>query len=159
MDVTVLDLSFIGSLISGLLGQDVEVTATAEMALVGRPHMLVSEFCNDADEPAAYIVCEPALAVWFAAALSMLPPNIAKRHLRDPSWEGLLAENFHEVMNVSSRFFNGEDWPHVRLVQVYDHHGRLDQEVAASVKAVRSRLFLQVVLPRYGHGRMALLGV
>src|ERR1700680_2791113 len=72
-------------------------------------------YVSDDGTPVALCGCDMAFAANSGAALSMLPPNVAKEAAKDKELTPVMLANLHEVMNICTRLMLRDDSPHLKL--------------------------------------------
>jgi len=113
-------------------------------------------YIADDGRPVALCACDANLAAFSSAALSMMPPAVAKDAAKTRQLTSLMAENLREVMNICSHLVMREDAPHLRLQDVYAI-GALPASAQALLARPVERSDYEIALPKYGSGLMALI--
>lgn len=115
-------------------------------------------YVNDEGVPSAFCACDIAFAANAGAALSMLPPGVAKDAIRERSLTDVMQANLHEVMNICTRLVVRENAAHLRLNGV-SAVTALAPDRAALLKGARSRVDFDIAIARYGSGQLTVLSV
>jgi len=113
-------------------------------------------YIADDGRPVALCACDANLAAFSSAALSMMPPAVAKDAAKTRKLDGLMTENLREVMNICSQLVMRDDAPHLRLQDVYSV-GALPAPAQALLARPVERSDYEIALPKYGSGLMALI--
>jgi len=113
-------------------------------------------FIDDGATPVVLCGADVSLAAGFSAALSMLPPSMAKEAVQSRELSGAMRENLREVMNICTRLVLDSTSPHLKLDQLYPTKS-LPAAAAALLGAAPGRREFQLQLPRYGGGILSLL--
>ena len=113
-------------------------------------------YVDDGGVPSAFCVCDIAFAANAGAALSMLPPGVAKDAIRERTLTDVMQSNLHEVMNICTRLVVRENAAHLRLNGV-SPVAALPPDRAALLKATRARVDFEIALAKYGPGHLAVL--
>jgi hypothetical protein len=115
-------------------------------------------YVRDTGETAAMCGADTHLAASFGAALSMLPPAMAKEAAKSHELSAVMVENLRETMNICTRLVLDGGSPHLKLDQVYPA-ASLPATASALLNASQGRREFQVQLPKYGGGVMTVLSV
>jgi hypothetical protein len=141
----------LGMLFDGLV---VKVGGKIDLTPKGKAYFAV--YVNDQGAPAALIVCDLLFAANSGAALSMLPPNVAKDAVKSAQLTDVMIANLREVMNICTRLVLHENSPHIRLESVCNA-AQLSPAAAAIVAGVKGRIDFEIGLGKYGGGLIAAL--
>lgn len=147
----------VGGTLSDLLGRTAGIKRLTS-ALQPGPRIPVSiASYRTGDDKEVYLwVCELSLAASLGAALSMIPSGIAQEHVRKGRLDENLRENLHEVMNVGASMLSGGG-TRVVLHGLHLPPDPIPAELAPFVARPAARLDLEVAIPGYEPGKMALL--
>jgi len=119
---------------------------------------LFGVFIGDGNVPVALCGADLNLASSLAAALSMLPPGVAKEAAKTRDFEGTMQDNLREIMNICTRLVLDANSPHLKLEQVYACKS-LPAAAAAILGTASGHCEFQLQLPKYGGGVLSLLSV
>jgi hypothetical protein len=108
-------------------------------------------YVSDSDKIVALCGCDMAFAANSGAALSMLPPNVAKEAAKDKDLTPVMLANLHEVMNICTRLMLRDDTPHIKLRQLCVVSA-LPPPAAEILSAPRGRADFEVAIGKYGAG-------
>ncbi len=140
----------------GLLFDGLAVKPGAKLDLTPKSTAYVATYVTDNGAPAALCACDIAFAANSGAALSMLPPNVAKDALRTQELTDVMVANLREVMNICTRLVLRENTPHLRL-DTLSPAGKLAAPAAAIAAAAKGRIDFEIGLGKYGGGLFAVL--
>ena len=140
----------------GMLFDGLAVKPGAKLDLTPKSSAHVAVYVTDGGTPAALCACDIAFAANSGAALSMLPPNIAKDAVRTQQLTDVMVANLREVMNICTRLVLRENTPHLRL-DIVCPVGKLPPAAAAIVAAPKGRIDFEMGLGKYSGGLIAVL--
>jgi hypothetical protein len=144
-------------LVGGLVGKQIPARPGTAITPSPRTPMAIAEYVTDDGSLGGLVICDLALAASLGAALILLPPNSASDAVRANKLPEQLAENFQEVLNVASRWFNAPLRPHVKLGTVHWNQGGLPARPAEYLKRVNTRLDVSLAVPGYATGTLSIL--
>jgi len=113
-------------------------------------------YVSDAGTPVALCGCDIAFAANTGAALSMLPPNVAKEAAKDKELTPVMLANLHEVMNICTRLVLRDDSPHLKLKEMCGI-AALPADAASILNAPNGRADFEVGLGKYGGGVISVM--
>ena len=137
-------------------GLDVKIGGTIDTAPTSSTYVAV--FVDDGGKPGALCACDIALAANISAALSMLPPAVAKDAAKSKQLTDVMLANLREVMNICSRLLIIEGSPHLKLDQVYEAKS-VPPPAMAIVGAAKGRVNFEIGVAKYGPGVMSVLSL
>jgi two-component system chemotaxis response regulator CheY len=146
----------VGRVLSEGLGQQVTVKAVPAFKLDAKAPATVAAYRRDDGLLAVAFVCELPLACSFGAALGMIPPVRVDECLRSGKMDGVLSENFHEVLNISAHLFHQTGVTHVALREVLCIPGDLPADVRTLIENPPTRLDLEIDVPKYRSGKLSI---
>lgn len=115
----------------------------------------ISVFSDDEGATAVVCIANKEFAVYSAAALLMLPPDIVNEAVEKGDLTEASFCAFHEIMNISGRIFFNDHTPHLQLSKVCRRQQA--QTELTQIKKIGSRRDFKVSVPRYGAGQLACL--
>jgi hypothetical protein len=151
------DVPSIQELLSGLLGKRVAVKDGKPFAPGGTSPSVVGVFKRDDGVVAALVVLDVPLAANASASLVLIPPGTAAESARSGKLSESLLENVKEVLNVCSRLFATPGAPHVRMKSTHTIPPAAPAEIAGLLSKPNGRLDLELSIPGYAGGRMAVI--
>jgi hypothetical protein len=140
----------------GMLFDGLVVKAGGKLDVAPSSKALVGVYVADDGTPAALCACDFPFAANSGAALSMLPPNVAKEAIKSGELTEVMLANLREVMNICTRLLLKENTPHLRLQQVCQAKA-LPAPAAAIIAAARGRIDFEIGLGKYGSGGLAVI--
>ena len=143
----------VSSLLSGLLGRAVGAKRAPTPISVMLP-AFVAAYQRDDSTPVGLCICDLSLAANLAACLSLIPPAQAVDAVRARKLPQSLDENFHEVLNICTQFFQAEH--RITLGKVSALPGNLPKDILAIMLHPAAAIELEISVPSYMGGRMSL---
>jgi hypothetical protein len=144
------------NLLKGLLGMPITVQEQKKAASPWTPAMAAVYVAND-DTISALLLCDLAGANQLGAALSLLFPAVALENIKAKRICEATLENLREICNVGVNLFTQPGSPRLRLRDVLiATTAPLPADVQQATRKATSRLNLDVEVPRYGRGQLAL---
>jgi hypothetical protein len=140
----------------GMLFDGLAVKPGAKLDISPKSGSYYGVYLTDDGVPGAMNACDIAFAANSGAALSMLPPNVAKEAMKTRVLTEVMVANLREVMNIGTRLVLTEGSPHLRLDQVYAGPA-LPPAAVALLGAVKGRVDFEIGLGKYGSGLFAVL--
>jgi len=147
------------NLIADLLDKKIAVQKCEPLEIKPLPVVAVAAYEADKDDNklAALCICNMEFASRIAAALTMIPENIATESIKNGKLADVLDENFLEVMNVATTLFYNASSPHVKFKTLYFSNEELPREVLRLVRRPAGRIDLEINIERYGPGMISLM--
>lgn len=142
----------------GILFDGVAVKGAAKLDVSAASTSFVGVYVADDGAPVALCACNFDFAAHAGAALSILPPNVAKEAIKSKALPPAMLENLRELMNICTRLVIKEGSPHVRLHEVHPARA-LPAPAAAIVGAAKGRADFEVGIGKYGSGVLSLMAV
>jgi hypothetical protein len=149
------DLNLVRELL-GMLFDGLVVKTGAKLDVSSKSTGWVAVYVDDEGKPVALCACNIAFAANTGAALSMLPPGVAKDSIKTGQLTEVMLANLREVMNICTRLVLHEGTVHVRLDTVCPA-AKLPAAAAAIAAAPKARIDFEVTLGKYGNGMLAAL--
>ena len=153
----------VAGLLKGLLPRAVAATPLPSTALPPVGGHVVAEFENvDDGQVVACAVCDLPGAIRLGAVFTLIPSGAAADAIRAGSVEPVIAENFHEVLSIMSRLFEGSGSRRVRLGAVHWPGQPLLADLADLANRIRKpgvRTDLALDIAGYGKGNLTLLSL
>lgn len=140
----------------GMLFDGLEVKPGAATDAASNAYVAV--FVADDGKPVALCACDIAFAANSSAALSMLPPAIAKEAAKTKQLTDVMVANLGEIMNIGTRLLLTDTSPHLKLERVYPSAG-VPAAAAAICGAAQGRVDFDVGLAKYGGGHLTLMSL
>jgi len=140
----------------GLLFDGLEVKPGKKFDIVPPSGAWVGLYVSDDGAPVAACVADVALAANSSAALSMLPPGVAKDAAKSKELTDVMVGNLREIMNICTRLLMTDGSAHLRLEELYPAKA-LPPQAAKVLGAVAARVDFELTVPKYGAGTMAVV--
>jgi hypothetical protein len=148
----------IAELFTNLVGDAVAVDVLKGNPPGGETFAAVGNFVTDDNHTVAICALDIKLANWSAAALAMIPKDVAKMDIDNVRLSDESRDNVQEILNISASVFNKPGMPHLRfgkLVIAMDNG--LPSEYDAIIGSPTERRDFTVKIPNYGEGIMSCL--
>jgi len=146
----------LSSFLTELLGQPIAVSKSKEIALVGSQHNFVTgRYLDNKNRLMCACVADVALAATAGAALALIPRATADEAIVAGQLDDNLRDNYHEVVNILSKFLNGPTVPHVRLAELVEG---VPDDLAGLLTGTARRRDYDVTVVGYPGGHLTLLG-
>lgn len=101
-------------------------------------------------------VCDPALATFAGAALSLIPKSAAQQALAEGELSAMMRSNLREVLNIFSRLLMNSRTPHLRFNRL-SRGNELQAPEQETLGGMVARVGFEVEVPGYGSGRLWIL--
>jgi hypothetical protein len=108
--------------------------------------------------PVGVCACDIAFAANSGAALSMLPPAVAKEAVKGFALTEVMVANLREVMNICTRLLLRDDTAHLRLEQVYPV-SQLPAAIAQKLAACARQADYEVSMGKYAPGMISVMDI
>jgi hypothetical protein len=140
----------------GMLFDGLAVKSGAKLDVAAGSACYAAVYVGATGLPAALCVCDIAFAANCGAALSLLPPGVAKEAAKSKDLTPVMLANLHEVMNICTRLILREDSPHLKLRDLVTL-AALPAETAAGMRASKVRIDFELDIVKYGPGKLAVI--
>jgi len=140
----------------GLLYDGLEVKPGKKFDVAPASGCWVGLYVGDDGAPVAACVADVALAVNSSAALSMLPPGVAKDAAKSKELTEVMVQNLREIMNICTRLLMDDASAHLRLDSVYPAKA-LPPGATQLLAGVKGRVDFELNVPKYGPGTLAVV--
>jgi hypothetical protein len=155
--VLLLTTESVANLMSNLFGKKVAARRTAPLAAEDVKKSVVATYVRDDGAAGALAIADIPLVAYAGAALALIPPGYAREVAGSGQLPENIFENFHEILNIGSRWFNSPRTPHVTLKDVMYKPQAFAQDVGAILRNPGPRLDVEVSIPGYGDGKLTLI--
>jgi hypothetical protein len=142
----------------GILFDGLEVKPGKKFDLAPASGAWVGLYVGKDNVPLALCAMDAALAGYAGAALSMLPPAVAKDAVKSKDLTDVMVQNLREIMNICSRLVMTDTSPHVRLEEVHPA-AKFTAGVNAVISGQQGRVDFELNVPKYGPGTLAVVSV
>ena len=143
-------------LMLGLLFDGLDVKAGKKFDIVPPSGSWIGLYVCDDGRPVAACAVDALLAASAGAALSMLPPAVAKDAAKTKELTDVMVANLQEIMNICSRLLMNDSSAHLRLEKVYPSKA-MSPELTKVLGAVQGRADFELNVPKYGAGTLAVI--
>ncbi|MGF1644039.1 MAG: hypothetical protein ACFCUJ_10370 [Thiotrichales bacterium] len=101
--------------------------------------------------------CDLQFAAYSAAALSMIPVDVAQEAVRDKALTTMMRDNLHELMNICSRFLMSDETPHLRFDKVYPSLSDSPNGMRYLLDNAQAIRHFDALIPKYGKGKLSFI--
>lgn len=140
----------------GLLFDGLDVKPGRKFDVAPTSGCWVGLYVSDNGTPAAACIADGALAASAGAALSMLPPGIAKDAAKSKQLTDVMVGNLREVLNICTRLLMTDTSAHLRLAEIFPATS-LPASVATVLGGQKGRIDFELTVPKYGPGTLAVI--
>lgn len=147
----------VANLMTNLFGKKVTAKKTAPLAPEEVKRSVVAVYVRDDGSAGALAIADLPLVAFAGAALALIPPGFAREVAATGKLPDNIHENFAEILNVGSRWFNSPRTPHVTLRDLMYKPQAFAADVGAILASPGPRLDVEVSVPGYGEGKLTLL--
>lgn len=137
-----------------LFGKDIELTESSPVEQSNTS--VVGSYVDGEGKVIGAVIMDLPCACYTAAALSMVPPDIASESISSGVIEDNLRDNVYEVLNVGVSFFSDGTTPDMRLKDMYVGSKEEMQGVSDVLKNAYTELHVDVSISGYGNGASSL---
>ena len=127
-----------------------------ELDSLQRP--VVARYVLDDASTCGYAYMEMGTAVRMAGALTMLPHSVIREELMNPSPDGILESNLHELFSILSQLFNRGGRVRARLDRSWRDRDPLPPELFGVIDDPCWRADARVSIAGYGGGAVTIIG-
>jgi len=140
----------------GMLFDGLSVKLGSKLDVSQKASNYFGVYVSDDGSPVALCGCDVAFAANSGAALSMLPPNVAKEAVKDKELTPVMLANLHEVMNICTRLMLRDDSPHLKLRELCVQSA-LPPPAAAVLAAAKGRIDFEIGIVKYAPGVLCVM--
>lgn len=140
----------------GMLFDGLSVKVGGKLDVSPKAGSYFGVYVADDGSPAALCGCDMAFAANSGAALSMLPPNVAKEAAKSKDLTPVMLANLHEVMNICTRLMLRDDSPHLKLRELCPQSA-LPAPAAAIIGSAKGRVDFEIGIGKYGAGVLSVM--
>lgn len=144
-------------LFADLLGREVTLAGAPPLAPGNATPCTIGTYVDDALRICALVVADLPLSAYAGAAIGLLPAGRAEEVVATGRLDEVLAENFHEVLNIAASLFNVPGATHLRLHGVHPAGGAVDPHVLVQALTLGRREDARLDVAGYGAGRVSLV--
>lgn len=140
----------------GLLFDGLDVKAGKKFDIVPPSGSWIGLYIGDDGQPVAACAVDAPLAANAGAALSMLPPAVAKDAAKSKELTDVMVANLQEIMNICSRLLMNDTSAHLKLEKLYSSKA-MSPELTKVLGSVQGRVDFELNVPKYGAGTLAVI--
>ncbi len=142
----------------GMLFDGLTVKVGPKLDASPKSNSFFGVYVSDDGTPTALCGCDLSFAANSGAALSMLPPNVAKEAAKDKTLTPVMLSNLPEVMNICTRLMLRDDTPHLKLRELCVVSA-LPAPAAAILGAPVGRIDFEIGIGKYGAGVLSVMSL
>ncbi|MCA9038312.1 MAG: hypothetical protein KDA91_24470 [Planctomycetaceae bacterium] len=146
----------VNRIVVGLFGDEAIARANPKPVEFG-PNTVVVKYADDNSQVQRLVVCDVAFANNAGAALTMISPGVVADAIKANDVPDNILDNFREVMNIFVNIFQDTGHGHLVLGGIDLPTKEKDESTAKALAEPVGRADFEVVVPRYGTGRITLL--
>ena len=114
--------------------------------------VVIGSYSNGEGKTTGVIVMDYSCACYTAAALSMMPVDIADENIKSGEIEDGLRDNLYEVLNISVSFFSDGTTPDMRIKDMLVGPSEIPSDIQDVFKNAYTDLHVEMDIPGYGSG-------
>jgi hypothetical protein len=142
--------------LTGILGRAVTSKKAPPGPLTALRPRIVAVYGGDDDSVVSVWVCDLPFAAYAGAAVSLMPPQVAKECIAEKECGEDLLENLNEILNICRQCFPRAE-THIAPPRLYAVPEEVPGPVAATVSSPKQRLDLEIAITGYGNGRLSIV--
>ena len=137
-----------------LLGKEIGLKDSKPLDVSDK--VVIGSYTDDAGKTVATIVMDYSCACYTAAALSMMPADIAEENIKSGEIEESLRDNLYEVLNIGVSFFSDGTSPDMRIKEMLVGPSEIPSDIQDVFKNAYTDLHIELDIPGYGSGSSSL---
>ncbi|MFK8026613.1 MAG: hypothetical protein AB8C40_00975 [Gammaproteobacteria bacterium] len=114
--------------------------------------VVIGTYVNGEGQTTGAIVMDYSCACYTAAALSMMPADIAEENIKSGEIEESLRDNLYEVLNIGVSFFSDGTTPDMRIKEMLVGPTEIPGDIQNVFKNAYTDLHVEMDIPGYGSG-------
>ncbi|MGF1546070.1 MAG: hypothetical protein ACFCUG_01940 [Thiotrichales bacterium] len=146
----------ISSMLGMLYGDGLRVDRS-EKAIENPAKSIFASYIDESGRTVAAAQCDLEFAAYSAAALSMIPVDVAKEAVRDKELTSMMRDNLNELMNICSRFLMSDETPHLRFDKVYASLSDSPNSLRYLLDNAQAIRHFDAMIPKYGKGKLSFI--
>lgn len=139
----------------GMLYGDGFKVEQSDKAVENPAQAVYASYIDSDGRTVAAALCDMPFAAYSAAALSMIPVDVAKEAVRDKALSSMMKDNFAELMNICSRFLMSDETPHLRFNKVYGSLADAPNSLRYLLDNAQAIRHFDATIPKYGKGKIS----
>jgi hypothetical protein len=114
--------------------------------------VVIGSYSDGEGKTTGVIVMDYSCACYTAAALSMMPADIAEENIKSGEIEDSLRDNLYEVLNIGVSFFSDGTTPDMRIKEMLVGPTDIPSDIQEVFKNAYTNLHVEMDIPGYGTG-------
>lgn len=139
--------------LDSLFGKDVDIKDGSP--LENNDKVVYCTYVNGEGQTNGLAVMDIPCACYTAAALSMMPADIAEENIKSGEIEESLRDNLYEVLNIAVTFFSDGTTPDMRLKDMVIGSS-IPEDATEVIDKSYTNLHIALDIPGYGGGNSSL---
>lgn len=128
-----------------LFGKDITLKTSKPLEVSDK--IVVGSYINGDGQITGAVLMDYAYTCYTAAALSMMPADVARECIDNGDIEEGLRDNLYEVLNIGVSFFSDENNPDMRIIEMLIDPSELPDTVKNVLKNAYTDLHLEMDIP------------
>ena len=133
-----------------LFGKDIDINNSQPLDINNK--VVIGTYVDGEGKAIGAIVMDYSCACYTAAALSMMPADIADENIKSGEIEDSLRDNLYEVLNIGVSFFSDGTTPDMRIKDMLVGPSEIPSDVQNVFKNAYTDLHVKMNIPGYGSG-------
>ena len=133
-----------------LFGKDIGLKESKPLKVDNK--IVIGSYINGEGKITGAVVMDYACACYTAAALSMMPADVANECITKGDIEEGLRDNLYEVLNIGVSFFSDGTTPDMRISEMLIDPSEIPDDVQNVFKNAYTDLHIEMDIPGYGVG-------
>ena len=136
--------------LDSLFGKDIGLKDTKPIDTSNK--VVIGSYSNGEGKTTGVIVMDYSCACYTAAALLMMPVDIADENIKSGEIQDSLRDNLYEVLNIGVSFFSDGTSPDMRIKEMLVGPSDIPSDVKNVFKNAYTDLHVEMEIPGYGIG-------
>lgn len=137
-----------------LFGKDIGLKDSEP--LEANDKVVVGSYVDGEGNTVGTVIMDYSCACYTAAALSMMPADIAEESIKSGDIEESLRDNLYEVLNIGVSFFSDGTTPDMRIKEMLVSPSEIPGDIENVLKNAYTDLHVEMDIPGYGCGSSSL---
>ena len=133
-----------------LFGKDIELKDSEPLDTSNK--VVIGSYSDGEGNTIGVIVMDYSCACYTAAALSMMPADIADENIKSGDLEDSIRDNLYEVLNIGVSFFSDGTTPDMRIKEMLVGPNDIPDDIQNVFKNAYTDLHVEMNIPGYGSG-------
>ena len=118
--------------------------------------VVCATYDRDGGELACVLMCELPVAAGLSAALTLMPPGVAKDAVRSGGLDRAMMDNFSEVANICAQLVQVTSYPRSTMSGTFQSGMGIPEEIMSFLESAELRGDYMVDMMPYAQGSMAM---